>query len=338
MTGYASSSDECKNCENIIITVSSSDYFSSYESEVYSVSRDFAVVKKLKGEGSEFAMPHKTFQKIARLLHGEEIKNCCACVISWQSSELSLAEKIKTELLEDVWFPAPIYLDHCTSGCVNVTSLFFDDTPKPLMTSIVCDALNLIIAHTTLDIGHSFFNCMNSLYCSAELIEILAYMFCGCDCDSFEVLKNFKIKPRRVDIKKQILKPLSGLQFPLVTDTNNCVGIITNFKMEFISSVCKDLCRCIESKPDLKWFLSSFAKHTETFFSQLTDLSSIFVSAENINSISDVSYLTLYELHSAFSFFEDRLNLKKTVRHNRKRQRILNNLNSPLFLNAASDI
>ncbi|MBO5692262.1 MAG: hypothetical protein J6R96_10450, partial [Spirochaetaceae bacterium] len=81
----------------------------------------------------------------------------------------------------------------------------------------------------------------------------------------------------------------------------------------------------------IEWFLSSFIKHTETFSAHITDLSSVFVAAENINSISDVGYLTLYEIHSAFAFFEDRLNLKKTVRRNRTRQRILNKLNSPLF-------
>jgi len=336
MVGYASSCDDKHSCDEIAITVFLSEHFSCENEadrfEVYSVKRDFSKVRKLKGPDDGFSLPYQSFVRIARMLHSEEIKNTCACRVSWRSTDGIYIEKIKTEFLEDVYFPSPVYIDHCQDRCIDVTNAFFKDTPKPFGASMVCDALNFLIACTNLNIPHSFFNCMNSVYCSENVLGIVACIFPDCDIFSRVGLNDININSRSIDIQKEIITPLESFVNLPSSHAVGSLGLATDAKRECISGVCKDLCRFIGTQGGLEKFLSSFSNHTEIFSDKLTNLSEVFVETENINSVSDVYYLTLYELFSAFAFYDIRLSLKTTVARNRLRQRILNKIKLPYII------
>ena len=345
MVGYASSADDKLNCDEITVTVFPSGFFphehALSEFEVYSVNRDFTKVTKLKGISDAFSLPRRHFFKIAGLLHSEEIKNRCACRISWRTSPVSCAEKIKTELLQDVWFPAPVFVDHCETGCINITPLLFKDTPKPLEASMVCDVLNLLIVQTRLRLPHSFFNCMNSVYCSLDVLRVFVSLF-GSDIpfspDVASNLKRLNLKPPRLNVSEDILAPLSSLEFSSPSHSSTCLSLAIDAKRKYVSGLCSDFCRCIGTKDGWQTFLSALSHHAGDFSHTLTELAQVFVAGENISSISDIRYLTLYELYSAFAFFETRLSLKRMIAHSRLRQRILNRLKTPDFIDGVSDI
>ncbi len=325
MVGYATSLDDSCFCDDIIITVQKGDSFSldhtGGENEIYSINRSFTKIAKLFPKDDSFCLSCSAFMKIAKLLHCEEIKYRCACRIYWRSSDLTYAEREKTEFLDSAWLPIPLCVDHYRGKCINITSQLFTNTPKPLGVSAVCEALNLIIAHTGLDLPHSFFNCINSVFCSEDIFFVFKNIF----GDGIS-LSNVKFKQffRRLNIQNEIIEPLSDFASLPTSHNDNCIGLLIDAKRQYFSNICDDFLKCIKLKSGWRSFCSLVSKHTDEFLYKLIDLSQIFVAAENVNSVNDINYLSLYELHSAFAFYEFRLSLKTNISRNRLRQRILN--------------
>ncbi len=330
MTGYASSCDDKLCCDKIIVTaIKDGDcYFNQAEAkkEIYSVNRKFTKTERLFSEDGNFSVKSSALIKIAKLLHCEEIKNRCGCKVYWQSTDFSFIEKGKLEFVENAYFPTPLYIDNCRSLCINITSQIFEKTPKPLGASIVCEALNFIIAKTELKIPDSFFNCMNSVFCSEDVMLLLKYIF-G-DASS---IKAFPRSLRRLNIQREILKPLSDF-CSFSSSGNGCLAFFIDAKREYVFKTCKSFTECINAQNGYSRFFALLSKHTSEFLDKLTDLAGIFISSENINSISDIHYLTIYELQSAFAFFEFRLSLKQKIIHHKLRQRILNKQSTPCFI------
>lgn len=331
MVGYAASADAKLCCENITITVLGEDdcFLDSAEDkkEIYMVDRSFSKVEKVFGDDNISSVRYATIIKIAKLLHSEEIKHSCACRISWRSSDMSYVEIEKSELIDGVWLPAPLFIDNCQGKCVNITSNIFDGTPKPLCASIVCDTLNLIIAHTDLNLPHSFFNCMNCVFCSENAKTVFMYILGGDLAllpNNLSVSGDFKRFLHSLNIQKEVIEPLLCFISLPSSHNSDCLSTLVDAKREYFSKVCEDFVGCIKSQSGWQSFCGLLSKHTAGFSDKLINLSQIFVLSENINSISDIHYLTMYELQNAFAFFEARLSLKTTVRRNRLRQRILN--------------
>ena len=341
MVGYAASADDNLRCDNITVTVLGEDdcFLGSAEEkkEIYIVDRSFSKVKKTLGKGENSSVGYLTIIKIAKLLHSEEIKHSCACRIRWRSSDMSYVEIEKSELIGSAWLPTPLFIDNCQEKCVNITPNIFDGTPKPLCASIVCDTLNLIIDHTDVALPHSFFNCMNSVFCSEKAKAVFMYILGGDVAllsDSIHLSGKFKRFLHRIDIQKQVIEPLSYFISLPSSHMGDYLSALVDAKKIYFSKVCEDFVEYIKSQSGWQSFCTLLSKRTSEFIDTLIDMSQIFVVSENINSISDIHYLTIYELQNAFAFFEARFALKTKVRHNRLRQRMLNKLSVPSKIGA----
>lgn len=305
MIGYASSQDNSGSCANIMITVFFTDDFAhtdfSCRKEIYHVSRKTGSINKIfPQDGAVFGLRYELLEKIATMLRIEEIKSSFAHVIAWRATGKLTAQLIKSAPLADVWLPTPVTNESCTSKCINITSMLFDHEPKPLETSIVCDMLNCLVLKCGIMISNPFFDCHNSVFCNADIIEHMSSA------------KNIKSEP--------ISKPLFN---------GNLLSFVVDAKRDCLAKVISSFSDCMTNKLDIKAFISQLSIHTKELISRLLSLSEIFVLGENINSSQDIYYLTLYELHSAFAFSETRLTLKTMVRHSRERMRSLGKMNIP---------
>ena len=328
MIGYAASSDESGNCQKIIVTVLCGD---DSENEVYAVSRDFKLVHSVKGDGT-FPVPYAGLARIATLLHIQELALSCACKIKWQYSEGYGAEVLKTELSDGAWLPLPLYNENCKLPCVNVTDVFFAHTPKPLEASLVCDMLNFLVHRSSLLVAHPFFSCHNSVFCSVDIIAPLMKLLgdeLGFASSRFDlgVCKSGG-EPRERDV----LAALDACKFPASSYDGNSLVFFIGAKRDCQRCIVNDFAHCIANKSGWKAFAARFREHISKMTDRLLSLSQSLVIAGSVDSLSDVLYLSLYELHNAFTFYDARLSLKKTVRTSRKRQRILNGIDIPDYI------
>ena len=328
MVGYAASADESGNCQKIIVTVLSGDGFGS---EVYAVSRDFKLVHSVDGVGA-FSVPYAEIAHIATLLHIEELRLSCACKIEWSFCEGYGTEILKTDLLDNAWLPLPLYNENCEVPCVNVTSVFFAHVPKPLEASLVCDMLNSLVLRSDLLVSHPFCSCHNSVFCSVDIIEPLMKLL-GDECPFASPrldVSSYKAKSKLNE--SDVLSALSSCRFPSSSYDGNSLSFLIDAKRDCQRGIIDDFAHCIVNKSGWKAFALLFSEHISKMTDRLLSLSQSLVIAGNVDSAGDVMYLSFYELHNAFAFYDARLILKKTVRTSKKRQRILNGIDIPDYI------
>lgn len=338
MIGYASSADESGSCDSIIVTVIFADDFALEDygagREVYRVSRSFKHASKISPPGDRsYNIPFNAIIGIATMLHVEELKFCCACRIAWKYSEIAGVEVIKTSFLEDVWLPLPMINEGCSADCINITSQLFPEVPKPLETSMVCDMMNILFLQSGITVAGPFYNCFNSVFCNADIAKPLMLLLGDSFPFSDEKL-NFseKLQTKGSKVKfteAKVLQALSDYKIPKSVFEGNALSFAVGAKRECLRKLVGSFDGCIKRKSGWHAFWSLASAHINEFQERLLSLAQIFVIAENVNYISDISYLTLYELHSALAFYETRLTLKTDVRHSRQRQHILNSLKVP---------
>lgn len=328
MVGYAASADESGNCQKIIVTVLSDDGFGS---EVYAVSRDFKLVHSVDGVGA-FSVPYAEIAHIATLLHIEELRLSCACKIEWSFADGYGTEILKTDLLDNAWLPLPLYNENCEVPCVNVTSVFFAHAPKPLEASLVCDMLNSLMLRSSLLVSHPFYNCHNSVFCSVDIIAPLMKLL-GDECPFASPrldVGSYKAKSKLNE--SDVLSALSSCRFPSSSYDGNSLSFLIDAKRDCQRGIIDDFAHCIMRKSGWEDFAPRFREHISKMTDRLLSLSQSLVIAGNVDSAPDVMYLSFYELHNAFAFYDARLILKKTVRTSKKRQLILNGIDIPDYI------
>jgi len=328
MVGYAASADESGNCQKIIVTVLSDD---GVGSEVYAVSRDFKLVHSVDGVGS-FSVPYAEIAHIATLLHIEELRLSCACMIEWSFFDGYGTEILKTELLDNAWLPLPLYNENCEVPCVNVTDVLFERVPKPLEASLVCDMLNSLVLRSSLLVSHPFCSCHNSVFCSVDIIAPLMKLLGDEHAFASPKLAVGDYRAQKLPSDSDVLSALSSCKFPASSYDGNSLCFLIDAKRDCQRGIINDFAHCIVNKSGWKAFALLFSEHISKMTDRLLSLSQSLVIAGNVDSAADVMYLSFYELHNAFAFYDTRLNLKKTVRTSKKRQRILNGIDIPDYI------
>ncbi len=337
MVGYAASADESGNSEKIIVTVLLAEDFSfkagDHGREVYAVSRDFKLVHALEPRaGGRFSVPYGEILRIATLLHIEELRLSCACAVKWRYSEGYGTELLKTDLLDNAWLPLPLYNENCELPCVNITNVLFANAPKPLEASLVCDMLNFVVLRSALLVSHPFYNCHNSVFCSVDVIPLFMKLL----GDEFPFasprLDAGSYKAKGALRESDVLSVLSTCNFPASAYDGNSLCFLIDAKRDCQRAIMNDFADCIVRKSGWEAFAALFSEHISKMTDRVLSLSQSLVIAGNVDSLSDVLYLSFYELHNAFAFYDTRLCLKKTVRTSKHRQRILNGIDIPDYI------
>ncbi len=337
LVGYVETSNENPTFSCFTATVIFADDFSLENlgcgKEIYLVGRNGQGYEKIFSNTDESFPHYDLFSELSFVLKSEEAKHLCSCRVWWKLTNDERVEVLKTEITDSAWLPVEMLNSTDDGPFINVGGILFDSSPSPLEISSVCYALNLLAERLDFLPLHPFYNCINSIFCSVSIVSPLMKLLGDDFPFSHKPFEEYSfIYKRQTTGKiscKKIESALSVKDFPETMYKGNISDFITYAKREYIMRVYSSFSEAVRKKNKWSGFYREFKVHTNDFLEKILSVSNEFVVLKNVNSINDLKYFTLYELHSASVFYDERLSMHKSVRKARERVRVFNKFKIP---------
>ena len=329
MIGYAVSSHDGENFENIGIKVFYADDFSSSDTsapdEVYSVSRSENAVRRIDSKNGEYRLSYFIIKDICRMVENEEYKRLYPVILIWRYS-FSELECIKAEYAWNLFPALPFLAYNSGNAYINITSVFGRHSNKMLFSSLMCKAVCMAFNMCKIYDSAPFVNCFGHIYAEARALGIINGLF--------------PVKPKNAAASAYICggRSLSGEKifeninpdlFARSEYTSSRHRCAVNVERDCVCDVVKIIKQSTEKGFDSDYIKRRIERTVKNAAEELKGICTEFLSSSMLERLSDAGYLTCDHILNLFIDAEKRINVRKTVRETKEKCRYINKLKIP---------
>lgn len=329
MIGYAVSSHDGENFENIGIKVFYADDFSSADTsapdEVYSVSRNGNAVRRIDSKNGEYRLSYFIIKDICCMVKNEEYKRLYPVILIWRYS-FSEFECIRAEYAWNL-FPALPFLAYNSGNVyINITAVFGSHSNKILFSSLMCKTVCMAFNLCKIYDSAPFVNCFGHIYADAHALEIIDSLFA---VRPKNTAASAYIRAGRRLSGKKIFENINPDLFARSEYTASRHRCAVNVERDCICDAIKIIKQGCGKGYDSDYIKRRIERTVKNAAEELKGICTEFLSSSMLERLSDAEYLSCDDILNLFVNAEKRINVRKSVRETKEKCRYINKLKIP---------
>lgn len=329
MIGYAVSSHDGENFENIGIKVFYADDFSSADTsapdEIYSVSRNGNAVRRIDSKNGEYRLSYFIIKDICCMVKNEEYKRLYPVILIWRYS-FSEFECIRAEYAWNL-FPALPFLAYNSGNVyINITAVFGSHSNKILFSSLMCKTVCMAFNLCKIYDSAPFVNCFGHIYADAHALEIIDSLFA---VRPKNTAASAYIRAGRRLSGKKIFESINPDLFARSEYTASRHRCAVNVERDCICDAIKIIKQGCGKGYDSDYIKRRIERTVKNAAEELKGICTEFLSSSMLERLSDAEYLSCDDILNLFVNAEKRINVRKSVRETKEKCRYINKLKIP---------
>ncbi len=329
MIGYAVSSHDGENFENIGIKVFYADDFSSADTsapdEIYSVSRNGNAVRRIDSKNGEYRLSYFIIKDICRMVKNEEYKRLYPVILIWRYS-FSEFECIRAEYAWNLFPALPFLAYNSGNAYINITAVFGSHSNKILFSSLMCKTVCMAFNLCKIYDSAPFVNCFGHIYADAHALEIIDSLFA---VRPKNTAASAYIRAGRRLSGKKIFENINPDLFARSEYTASRHRCAVNVERDCICDAIKIIKQGCGKGYDSDYIKRRIERTVKNAAEELKGICTEFLSSSMLERLSDAEYLSCDDILNLFVNAEKRINVRKSVRETKEKCRYINKLKIP---------